>query len=102
MRRERAITACLSKRRYYTMLAAGLQARGVREGNAPWPDCSSDKRMVPYCCPKCGDYHIGHNHAGSQKVIDIQFRMRLGLRVDKKDLDFIGFSGVEDDYLPKL
>lgn len=92
-RRERAILVCPSKFRHLTMYDAGVNARKVRNRNNAAP---GSYRICPYFCPSNSDtdphYHIGHNHVGGEKIIDIIFRLRLGLVVHNDELDFVGLD----------
>jgi len=91
-RRERAVLICPNKVFHGTLYSAGVHARKVRDRGR----VSADKRISPYFCPNNevvdSHYHVGHNHTGGQKVVDIIYRIRLGLMVSDDDLSFTGLT----------
>lgn len=95
-RRQKAIVVCSGKHRYFTMLQAGIQARRVRE------KIPGDKRVVPYLCPSGATglhYHIGKNYLGGQKIIDVLYRIRIGLEIKDGELDYAGLNRDEADVI---
>ena len=91
-RRVRAIEVCPNKYRHPTLFSAGVHSRKLRDERKE----PSDRRICPYFCANSDvtgpHYHVGHNQAGGRKVVDIHYRIRIGLQVKDGELDYVGLT----------
>lgn len=91
-RRESALEKCIYKRRYGTLLEAGIVARKLRS-QARNP---SEKKQVPYLCPNGSDhFHVGRNIIGFRAIKSIEVRIDRGELILKTDLEYCGLIEVK-------